>query len=168
MKTGADPEKKQYRQHAIDMILKYYNIRTAKFINGKPLYTTSLIVRGVSVSGHTLPDGTVLIGPDAFDQSAGRLAATIAHEGMHALQFEAGRGYTDFDGSGLNEVEARDFIIQTASDYGLTKEEVNSLKGDRELQIQAISPNYRERANQGIYTLSGNEISEWLYWLMIP
>lgn len=171
MKAGKDPKKKQYRQRAIKLAIDHYQIKTAQYINGEPIYTNSLTVRGESVSGHTLPDRIVVIGPDAFEGSPGMLAATIAHEGLHALQAIKGRYYPaqDRTGSGLNEVEAYDYEIATAGNYGLTGSEVQEVQKRRGYyHDQLLSPEYQQRVTQGIYAKGGNTVSEWVRWLTHP
>ena len=155
-------------QATINLVMDNYNILTAEYINGEPTYDPLLEEEwGDDTYGNTNPDGTVEIGPDAFS-SPGSLAAHIAHEGLHAMQLVEGRYYdrTDLEGGSLNEVEANDFVIATADDYGLTEAEVVRIQGQRDYwNSQFVSPENQIRVNQGIYTKFGNSESSWLLWV---
>jgi hypothetical protein len=172
MKAGMDPKKKQYRQQAIKMTINHYHIGTAHYINGTPSYDPLLDETwGNGTAGNTNPDRTVQIGPSAFS-SPGMLAATIAHEGMHSLQIKEGRDYSKDDllGSAMNETEAYDYEIATADKYGLTASEVKEVESRRDFRYKNYisGGDYQQRVDTGIYTESGNSISNWINWITHP
>jgi hypothetical protein len=62
--------------------------------------------------------------------SVGWLAATFAHDGMHILQKQRGAVYDEKTAPAL-EKEANEVMLSTGPIFGLSKNEIDSIRSDR-------------------------------------
>lgn len=158
-------------QAAIDKAVELYGIDTHGV---DPTFNPTL-----DSYGNTKPDGNgtigenglltggsvaTTIGPGAFD-SPQDLVDTIAHEAVHAEQFQNGRWYEpiDLDGDGfgdivdgknLNEVEAYDRILERKDELELSVAVIQYDTDVRNTEYYDYLPDWiKERVRQKNYTL---------------
>jgi RHS repeat-associated protein len=109
-----DPDVIADRQAQIDQNVKAHGYY---FLEGNlPQYDPDL-----RVEGQTVGDGTVTIGPKAFNSDAW-LTATVEHESVHVEQIRDGTFLADR--VILNEVQAYDREIASAKANGITQDEL--------------------------------------------
>ena len=139
------------KQEAIDKAIKDYGIDVSN---------TKGVTYDPTVSGEaeTSSDGTVRVGDDAF-ASPGWLGSSLAHETeVHVnKQAEKGNWYLGAQGTALQEVEAYDHEIANAKKFGLTDTEIKELEKRRSSHYDELEPDYKKRADKGIYTMKTGE-----------
>jgi hypothetical protein len=90
---------------------------------------------------------------------------------MHGLQISSGRSYEGGLGSALNEVEAYDYQLATADQYGLTQDEIRLIENDRSAlhgvfflqKPRSVQP--MESMSQQIYPLITHIKAHTMVWI---
>jgi WXG100 family type VII secretion target len=129
-------------QGAIDLAVKAYDLDLSA-VNGKITFDPNL-----TTEGKTMPDGRVVIGPDAFS-SPGILASTIGHEAVHARQNAEGRGAKDAQTLALNDLECYAWELDNAKLNGLTRAERQDIKERRLHEYSKLNKENQRKVDAG-------------------
>jgi hypothetical protein len=113
-------------------------------------------------ASETEDDNSVAIGDSAFDQNPAWLASTIAHEAeAHVnLQGHRGRAYGGPQGRRLNEIQAYDWELTNAKRFGLSPEQIATIKRMRAHYLDDLSDHYKKRRAAGNYTMEPGKEEE--------
>jgi hypothetical protein len=155
------------RQAAINIAIEIYKI-DVKFATGGVIYREGLS----DYSQFIRSTNTIYISERTFTETYDNqteihtetfLAATIAHEGIHARQGIEGhdysndeRDYINQNGAALNELEAYDYELSLIGRYQFSSSEIEYFKSERFNYYMRLATNsIRVRADWGDYSLDG-------------
>lgn len=129
-------------QRAIDQAMILFDIKVSKDVDW-PLYDPYLedYYRAIALQEEVLGRKSILIGKASF-YSWGVLGSTLAHEievhGRQSIFWLSLRARLFGISAASAEVEAYNYEIYSAKRFGLTKEDISSLKEQREDQLRGL------------------------------
>ncbi len=144
-------------QAAIDKTVSAYHLDA---VAGVPIVYDPMRVDGGAYARFDPFTNTILLGSEAFSArttSPNEFASMIGHELVHARQYAEGRIYLHPNSPGnlMNEFEAWHWELDHAVENHLSVEELNEVRSRLSLYYNALPPEYRALADQGIYTIPG-------------
>ena len=144
-------------QAAIDRTVAAYHLDA---VAGVPIVYDPMHV-GVGAYARFDPvTHTVILGSEAFSAqttSPNEFASMIGHELVHARQYVEGRIYLNPNSPGnlMNEYEAWHWELEHAAENRLSTAELNEVRARLTDYYNALPPEDRALADQGIYTIPG-------------
>lgn len=140
-------------QRAIDQAMILFDIKVSKGIDW-PLYDPHLgyKYRAIALQEEVLGRKSILIGKASF-YSWGVLGSTLAHEievhGRQSIFWLSLRARLFGISTASAEVEAYNYEIYSAKRFGLTKEDISSLKEQREDQLRGLFKDSKRNLKDG-------------------